>query len=328
MLRMMSILRSARLAGFAALLGLVACAGSDSKGGPARQSAAPVSSNAADSASNGADSASDGSNGWRTLITGEWAMPPGTEGYVCVRQTIDEDLYVNGFDAIKPLGTHHTLLTMGAPNAPDGVTSCTAATNGPLSVFGSGVGTALLEFPAGVGLKIAKGSQLLLNLHVFNAGAADLTGLSGTRVHVVPQSEVMHMAEGILAGTLTIDIPPGQTTTTIGHCTMSSDVTLFAVAPHMHQLGIHEKVVAERASADEVVLLDAPYDFNVQSYQLITPLNLAKGDRVRVECTHHNTTDKTVTFGQSTLSEMCFAGIYRYPADGSAFTCVDPPADQ
>ncbi|HWW86923.1 MAG TPA: hypothetical protein VNZ26_25180 [Vicinamibacterales bacterium] len=308
-----------RLAGFATLLGLVACAGSDSKGratqGP---DATPAPSSAADSAS----------DGWRTLITGEWSMPSGTEGYVCARQTIDEDLYVNGFDAIKPLGTHHTLLTMGAPKAADGVTACSAGDNGPLSVFGSGVGTALLEFPPGVGLKIAKGSQLVLNLHLLNAGADTITGLSGTRVHTMPGSEVTHMAEGLLAGTVTLNIPPGQTTTHIGHCTMSSDVTLFAVAPHMHKLGVYEKVVAERASADEVVLLDAPYDFNQQSYQLIPPLNLAKGDRVRVECTHTNTTDQTVTFGQSTLSEMCFAGIYRYPADGSMFICVDPPPDQ
>jgi hypothetical protein len=307
------------LAGFVTLLGLVACGAPNSRSGATQDAAAtPAPSSAPDSAG----------DGWRTLITGDWTMPSGTEGYVCARQTIDEDLYVNGFDAIKPPGTHHTLLTMGAPNAPDGVTSCTAGDNGPLSVFGSGVGTALLQFPTGVALKIAKGSQLVLNLHLLNAGTNSLSGLSGTRVHTVPEAEVVHMAEGLLAGTITLNIPPGQTTSHIGHCTMTSDVTLFAVAPHMHTLGIHEKVVAERASADEVVLLDAPYDFNEQSYQLITPLSLAKGDRVRVECTHYNTTDKTVTFGQSTHSEMCFAGIYRYPADGSTFICVDPPADQ
>lgn len=303
-------------AGFALLCGcapaFVACSGSDSK---ARSTGA---------VSNEKDASA---GEWRTLITGNWTMPPGTEGYVCVRQTIDEDLYVNGFDAIKPLGTHHTLLTMGAPNGPDGVTPCTAADNRPLSVFGSGVGTNLLEFPTGIGLKIEKGNQLLLNLHLFNTGLDDLSGLSGTRVRTVQKSEVVNVAEGILAGTIALDLPPGQTTTSIGHCTMSSDVTLFAVAPHMHTLGIYEKVIAEPASTAEVVLLDAPYDFNEQSYRLIQPLKLAKGDRVRVECTHRNTTDKVVTFGESTLSEMCFAGLYRYPADGSIFICVDPPAD-
>jgi hypothetical protein len=34
-----------------------------------------------------------------------------------------------------------------------------------------------------------------------------------------------------------------------------------------------------------------------------------------------------VRFGESTLEEMCFAGVYRYPGDGKFFICFDrPPA--
>jgi len=186
------------------------------------------------------------------------------------------------------------------------------------------VGTDPLNFPQGVALKIAQGAQLNLNLHLFNVGAQDLPGTSGTRVRAVASTDVVHVAEGVLAGTINLSIPPGQTVTSIGHCTMAEDATLFAVAPHMHQLGIYEKVVAESAAQGEVTLFDGPYDFNRQSYHLMDPpLDVAKGDRVRVECTHHNTTDKTVTFGQSTLSEMCFAGIYRYPASGAKLVCDD-----
>src|SRR6185436_14385953 len=117
--------------------------------------------------------------------------------------------------------------------------------------------------------------------------------------------------------------PPQHTTVHVGFCTMSSDVTVFAVAPHMHQLGIYEKVFAESSVDGEVVLYDGPYDFNEQSSYRVDPVKLLKSDRMRVECTHRNTTDKTVNFGDSSLAEMCFAGFYRYPADGSAFACVD-----
>jgi hypothetical protein len=258
---------------------------------------------------------------WKTLISGEWTMRPGTEGYTCVRQTVQEDFFVDGFEAINPLGTHHTLLTMGEPNLPDGLSPCNAGANHSLSVFGSGVGTDVLEFPKGVALKITKGTQLLLNLHLFNTGTEGLSGTSGTRVRTVAESDVVHIAEGLLAGKLALDIPAGQTTTHVGYCSMSSDVTLFAVAPHMHQLGIHEKAVAESSIAGEVTLMDEPYDFNEQSYRLIDPVAMARGDRVRVECTHRNTTSKRVTFGESTLSEMCFAGVYRFPADGSPLIC-------
>ena len=258
---------------------------------------------------------------WQTLMTGDWTLPPGTEGYTCVRKTIDEDLYVNAFDVIIPQGTHHTLLTMGEPNAPDGITPCSAGTNRTLSVFGSGVGTDPFVFPKGVALKIPKGTQLLLNLHLFNTGQAALSGTSGTRIRTVPASEVVNVAEGMLAGTVRIDLPSAQTTTTVGYCTMSEDATIFAVAPHMHMLGVHEKAVAERA-AGEVVLMDEPYTFDEQSYRNIQPVEMKKGERIRVECTHNNTTANRVTFGESTLTEMCFAGLYRFPADGTSFTCI------
>ena len=259
---------------------------------------------------------------WKTLLTGEWKMQPGTEGYVCVRKTIDEDLFVTVFDAINPKGTHHTLLTMGEPNGPDGIAPCNAGENRTHSVFGSGVGSVPLAFPKGVALKIVKGTQLLLNLHLFNTGDADLSGVSGTRVQTVPSADATVMAEGLLAGSTRVDLPPAQTTSTTGWCTMSTDATIFAVSPHMHVLGTYQKIVAERASGEEAVLYDGPYDFNEQKYFSIEPVEVKKGDRVRVECTHHNTTNERVTFGESTLEEMCFAGLYRYPADGSPFMCV------
>ena len=230
---------------------------------------------------------------------------------------------VNAFEAISPTGTHHTLLTVGEPDAPDGLTPCNAGANKLLSVYGSGVGPETLEFPEGVAMRIPAGTQLLLNLHLFNTSDQDLSGTSGTRVRVVQESEVVHIAEGLLAGTVGLNIPAGQTTTHTGYCTMSIDATVFAVAPHMHQLGIYEKVVAESSLDGDVVLWDGAYDFDDQSYDVIEPVQMAAGDRVRVECTHENTTNLDVRFGESTLSEMCFAGIYRYPSDGSIFYCID-----
>lgn len=303
--------------------GTFACSDADAPAKHATKSAARSTTTAKNDTT---DAAPADTGDWQTLLTGDWMLAPGTENYTCVRKTITEDLYVKAFEAIIPLGTHHTLLTVGDPDQPDGITDCNAGTNRPMSVFGSGVGTDPIHFPDGVALKIAKGTQLLLNLHLFNTGSDELTGTSGTRIQTMDPSEVKNLAEGILAGTVSLDLPPGQTTVSTGYCTMSSDVTLFAVAPHMHKLGIYARVAAESAARGETMLFDGPYDFNEQSYHLITPLSLDKGDRVKVECTHRNTTSETVTFGESTLSEMCFAGIYRYPADGSPFACIDPPA--
>ena len=259
---------------------------------------------------------------WKTLLAGDWTMPPGTEGYVCVRKTIDEDLFVTVFDAINPKGTHHTFLSMGESSGPDGIEPCDAGENGIQQIFGSGVGSVPLALPKGVAVNVRKGTQLILNLHLFNTGDADLSGTSGTRIRTVAASDAPVIAEHLLAGTVRVDLPPLQTTSTTGYCTMSTDATIFAVTPHMHTLGVYAKIVAERAQGGEAVLYDGPYDFNEQRYYPIEPVAVQKGDRVRVECQHNNTRPERVTFGESTLEEMCFAGIYRYPSDGSPFMCV------
>jgi hypothetical protein len=257
---------------------------------------------------------------WKTLLTGDWTMAPGTEGYVCVRKTLEEDTYVKVFDAINPPGTHHTLLTIGDPDAPDGTAPCGAGTNRTHSVFGSGVGNVPLTFPKDVAFLMKKGQQLLLNLHLFNTGGAPISGSSGTKFKTISNAPIM--AEGLLAGTVRLDLPPQQTTTSTGYCTMSIDSTLFAVSQHMHVLGTYEKITLERAAGGEQLLFEGPYNFEEQRYYEIPPVEVKQGDKVRVECTHNNTTAGRVTFGESTYQEMCFAGLYRYPADGSNFMCV------
>lgn len=295
---------------------LVACGSNADEGTPAEQKQTP-------------DPVGETMGEWKELITGDWTMPPGKEGYVCARKTVDHDMYITSFDAINPFGTHHTLLTYGDPDKEDGVIDCSVAENRNLSLFGSGVGTDPLALPEGTAIRVPKGQQILLNLHLYNANDEDLSGLSGTRIIEIPESDVTDLAEGILAGTVRLSIPPNEEKTHTGYCTMSQDTTVFAVAPHMHQLGVHERVFLEPEGGEPIKIHDEPYSFDEQSYRLIEPVELAKGDRVRVECTHRNTTAKTVTFGESSFQEMCFAGLYRVPATGGFFVCTDDfPTDR
>lgn len=293
----------------------------------------PACSDASTPAGNGADSADDEPSapdaaapspdeGFAPLLTGDWTVPPGSEDYLCVRHTVEEDLLVAAFEAINPVGTHHTLLTAGPPDVPDGIAPCDAGTNHRISLYGSGVGTNPMVFPDGVAVRIPAGTQLLLNLHLFNTSAEPLSGTSGTRFRRLDEDDLVEEAEGILAGTVALEIPPGATTTHEGTCEMSHDVTVFALSPHMHQIGTHMRIFAERAGGEEILLHDAPYDFDEQLYYMIEPLRLSEGERVRIECTHENPTERTIRFGDGSEDEMCLAGIYRYPARGSAFFCA------
>ncbi|MET0390091.1 MAG: hypothetical protein ABW321_29235 [Polyangiales bacterium] len=262
---------------------------------------------------------------WQPLLEGEWELPAGTEGYRCVRLTVQEDLYIKEFQPIAPKGTHHTLLSINpTPTAPDGISECTAADNGHTTLLGSGVGEnySAGELPDGVAYKVAKGSQLNLNLHLFNTEDGPLKGLSGTNVRTTTADKVKEFAEVMLAGPVQLSIAPGNATTK-GTCTLMTDTTVFAVAPHMHQLGVHLKATARPAAGDPVVLYDGEYDFEEQR-QYPAPggaLALKAGDAVEVECTFDNDTDRTVQFGESSLDEMCFVGLYRFPLADDGLIC-------
>jgi hypothetical protein len=266
----------------------------------------------------------DAGDGWQTLVVGRWEIDGGSEAYRCVRFTLPRDLSAGAFRALSPAGTHHTLLTIvDDVKEPDGLTECDANTNGTREIAGSGVGTNDFTMPDGVAIQLKKGQQLLLNLHLFNVSDQPIHGVSGTLIKLVDDKDVQHTAEGVLAGTVMLDIPAGTMTTQHGTCTLTGDQTLIAIAPHMHQLGVHLKAVAHSSAMGDVTLIDRPYSFDEQVVLGLDHLvEMKKGDTIDVDCTYMNTTDRDVKFGQSTLSEMCFAGFYRYPVLGGSYGCT------
>ena len=52
-------------------------------------------------------------------------------------------------------------------------------------------------------------------------------------------------------------------------------------------------------------------------------LSLPMGSRIDVTCTYNNNTNPPVNipFGDSSNQEMCFTGLYKYPAGGGLFQC-------
>ncbi len=260
---------------------------------------------------------------WVELISSPWTIQPGEE-YQCERLTVTEDVWIKAFRSDAPLGSHHSVLTVGSAGA-DGTFPCGAGDNEPAMIYGAGIATNDIVMPEGVAMKVPAGSQLNLNLHLFNTQPTDdLSGTSRVLIQTVPASELAGIveAEVVLMGPLTFTIDQGADTVT-GQCTQSGATNLFMVNPHMHQLGVHQRVVARRAAGD-VTIHDGAYDFMDQQIYPIDVLPMANGDRVEVTCTYDNDTGGTVSFGDSSEAEMCFATTYRYPALGGAFGIFCP----
>lgn len=269
--------------------------------------------------------AADPPPGYTRLIGRSWTLQPGqSDTYRCVRVTIPTDTYVTSIMAQAPLGTHHTVLSIASGGAagPDGEQDCNVNTLGMVMLYASGVGTSPLDFPDGVGVRIAAGTQIHLNLHLYNTSDQVITGESAILVKA-SATPPPTLAENVFAGTLNINIPAGATRTVTGGCTAQRNYTLFALWPHMHQIATHQKVELIRGGTP-TVLHDRAFNFAEQNYYLQDPeVQVQQGDQIRVSCTYVNTTGRTVTFGDSSDQEMCFSGLYRYPAStgGSIFEC-------
>jgi len=254
-------------------------------------------------------------DGFETLVTVDWTIPPpegpNPDKYFCARLTVSEDMLLSGFSSLSPLGTHHLVLSVGPPDGADGQFECAFFQNHDTLLFASGVGTDDFNFPEGVALPVQAGQQLYLNVHTFNVGEEDLSGVSGVAVKKVESAETM--AEFTFAGTIDIDIPGGSTNATAsGTCPIEADATLLNWWPHMHQLGNRMTITIN----DNMVFQE---DFRFQE-QINYPINrqVSAGDQIEVTC-RYDYTATDVHFGDSSNQEMCFAGFYRYPATGNAF---------
>ena len=148
-----------------------------------------------------------------------------------------------------------------------------------------------------------------------------LSGRSGIEVIRVDRKDVQHEAELMLSGPLRFTIAPGMQT--IRHqCAIREAQTVFAIFPHMHQLGVHLKSTASVGGQNEV-LHDGMYDFEEQYHKALEPLALSIGDTITTECTYQNDPGRMVGFGESSDTEMCFSILFRYPSTGNSL-CAGP----
>ncbi len=272
--------------------------------------------------------------GYARLVGRTWSLPAGqADTYKCVRFTVPTDTYVTNIVAQAPTGTHHTVLSIAAGNAAgaDGEYDCSVGAIGRPMLYASGVGTDPLDFPTNVGLKIAAGTQIHLNLHLFNATDQNIQGDSAILIKTTPTQPPM-LAEMVFAGKILFGVPSSTAQTplnpynVVGGCDVSTPYTLFAVWPHMHQIAVHSKLELIHG-ATTTVLHDSAYTFSEQNYYRKTPeVQVVAGDHITVTCSYVNHTGQMITFGDSSNKEMCFTGLYRYPSQNASITqCTDQP---
>jgi hypothetical protein len=265
--------------------------------------------------------------GYTRLLGRTWSLDAGkSDVYRCLRFTASEDTYVTGIAARGSAGSHHSILTFAGENGtsgPDGdQDNCGVSTIGMSLIYAATAGTAPYDFPPDVGLQIRAGQQLHLNVHLTNATDSVMEGDSEIYVRSQPTATPA-LAESVFGGTLAFAIPANPAPFTVrGGCTSARDFSLFAVAPHMHRLGIQQRLAITRNGTTTVVH-DQPYDFGEVAY-VTTEFQVLTGDQIEVTCTFVNNTGTLITSGSHIDQEMCLSGMFRYPATNAPiFECVD-----
>ena len=272
------------------------------------------------------DDSGSGDEGYQdVLIEHEWQIDSTDEKFWCVRQTLTEDVYIAGFEAVAPPGSHHTVLSAGAtPLGTDGVSECTSNEhNFENMVFETANGVNGFEMPEGVAVKLVAGEQLNFNIHVMNTGDSALTGVSAVKFKPADPATIEQYARSIYVGKLGIELPPQQETTLSSDCPLATDVTAFGVLPHMHAAGAHMTVAAQGAGEEQQMLFDEDFELaTTKRYYPIDPVSLKADDVLQVTCTWFNATNETIYWGEAISDEMCFAGVYVYPAEGVNGYCA------
>jgi len=278
---------------------------------------------AADASSN-TDAPPRSTDGWTPLVGRSWTLPAGaTNTYKCTRIQVASDMWVAGFRASSPLGTHHSVLTISTTNTNTGDYDCTAGSLDSEMLYAAGIGTDDLAFPPGVAMHITAGTYINLNLHLFNATDNPLADTSSVLVKLVQPADVVHEADMMFSGTAIFNIPnDGRTYTAEGGCTAAADWHLFTLWPHMHQTAVHQKWSFTPSGGAPQVLLDDDYSFTEQRNYPIADTLVHLGDVISTVCSYVNNTGAAIGFGDGSDKEMCFTGMYKYPAGGSVFQCA------
>jgi hypothetical protein len=274
----------------------------------------------------GADQLTGGA-GIAQVAIGPIAVPGGVEKTVCITKRLGnaEDLVISGYSATLAPGSHHLIVYQSTATEENLTpTPCTpfvglvTADVVPIVL----VNKLKLEwtFPSGIAFEMPANQMVRIEAHYINASQAEVEGsgtvtFQGTAKASAPP---FTPASFLLWGTTQIDIPPGaKYSVGPNFVAGTANTHLISIFTHQHELGTGIQVWASAAAGDLSNRIADDPDWSNPSWRLLDPqFDFDGTSGLSYQCNWDNTTEWTVTFGESALDEMCLIGGYYYPAHG------------
>jgi hypothetical protein len=265
------------------------------------------------------------------MRTAPYVVGPGEDREWCEyrRLPITKPMDVTGFKVRMPDGAHHFVIwgysgteqdDSKFPQEPVESVGCAGVGPGevmPRVVIPLQSPNQRFDLPKGIALRLEPGEQVWLNSHLKNLSDAPVTPDVRFNFYAAKPGTIQHHAEGLIVGNMAgIDVPAGGDQTITAEWTAPLTVNLVYLATHQHRLGTYANI--ELVGSDGAI--SRIYENNrwehPRNFWPAKPIRLAKGDKMRITCTWHNTDPQPVRFGPNTTDEMCFILGFYYRDDG------------
>jgi hypothetical protein len=243
---------------------------------------------------------------------------------------------VTGFEVRMPPGAHHFVVwgyggdlqdDAGFPAGPVESVGCIGISPDeifPQILIPLQIPNVRYDFPKGVALRIEPRQQVWLNPHMKNFSRETISPDIRFNFYRARKKRVRYHAEALIVGnTFNIRIPPRGEQTLTAEWTAPADMTVFQLATHQHRLGTYANVQLVAPDGTPRKIYENTNWEHPWSYEPDPAIKLAKGDKMRITCTWHNTEDYEVRFGEETTDEMCFILGFFYREEGDTVPIVD-----
>ena len=160
------------------------------------------------------------------------------------------------------------------------------------------------RYPDGVGNLLQGGQPLVLEYHVQNSTDEPVASEVKVNFHLTTASRVRNEAHLASLDNLTIYTPPRGESTHIGECGVGEAVKLSELVRRTRAFGTDFRVWLVGGERDGELLWHSA-DHRDQQYEFEAPLPLTPGQRLRFECSYHNTSNAELRFGTTGEDEIC-----------------------
>lgn len=192
------------------------------------------------------------------------------------------------------------------------------------------------NYPEGVGVRVPKTVDLVLQLHLHPSGRSEIEQSKVALYFSDKPVDDLKTQSILLLGSLGIDIAPGSERHAVeSSITLPVEITFLSVFPHLHMIGKEMKVTATLPGGKTLPLIwIEDWNFYWQdSYQYKNPVVLPKGTRIDVMASFDNSAanpfnpsrpPQRVLFGNGSTDEMCFAIFQVVGQDRSVMRSLAP----